>query len=303
MASGNPSEGASRAGLPGGVARLVYDEQFAANQSSLAHFDAFASHRSRLTRLLAERAPPSGSGRLCVLGAGNCHDLDLSQLLRVFEELHLVDLDEQALACARDRLPEAERGRVVAHAPIDLSGMLARLTDWKARRLRPEDVVRWPQVTAAAIARAIGHRFEVVASTCLLSQMQLGLVQALGDQHPFFQAARYTVNVTHLRTLCRLLAPGGRAVLATDVVADPDLGDREFAPDEDLRPVLQEQARQAKLMYATHPALLRQIFAEDPVLRPRAVLSDPIDAWLWTNGPVRTFLVYAVELRGRPAQP
>ena len=35
----------------------------------------------------------------------------------------------------------------------------------------------------------------------------------------------------------------------------------------------------------------------DPLLRHAVRMSDPLDAWLWQNGPERVFLVYAVELK------
>jgi len=284
--------------LPGGIARPVYEEQFSANRSSLAHFDTFALHRSRLNRLLCERAPHSGLGSVCLLGAGNCHDVELPELLRTFGSVHLVDLDERAVAGARARVLESERDRVIVHAPIDLSGMLARLGDWQACHLQPEEMIGWSRATAEGIAEGVGQSFDVVASMCVLSQMQLGLVQALGDRHPLFQAARYTLDITHFRTLWRLLTPSGRGILATDVAYDPDRTHRELSDDGDLRPLLRDPTGRTKLIDTTHPELLRQMFLEDPVLRGQAVLSEPIDAWLWHNGPVRTFLVYALELRG-----
>ena len=59
------------------------------------------------------------AGRLCVLGAGNCNDLDLRRLSERFDEIHLIDLDPAALGeavrrqgvegCANVRLPCANR--------------------------------------------------------------------------------------------------------------------------------------------------------------------------------------------------
>jgi len=286
----------TRSGLPGGVAKLVCSEQIAANRSGLPHFELFASHRRRLTDLVV-RAAESSSARLCVLGAGNGYDLDLPRLLEAFKEIHLVDLDKQALEGLKRRIPPERQADITVHAPVDLSGILARLRDWKERRLDPEQLIRWPYTATERIVNEIGQNFDVVASTCVLSQMQLGLVQALGETHPFFQAARFTVNVAHLRTLCRLLAPGGRAVLATDVASDLDCDFTAVSEADDLRPLLRSQATVAKMMDMMDPELLHRMFLEDPLLSQRATLSEPVDAWLWRNGPDRTFLVYAVELR------
>ncbi len=40
----------------------------------------------------------------------------------------------------------------------------------------------------------------------------------------------------------------------------------------------------------------------DPVLKRVVYASDPVDLWLWHNGPERTFLVYAMELLRRKVE-
>jgi hypothetical protein len=52
-------------------------------------------------------------------------------------------------------------------------------------------------------------------------------------------------------------------------------------------------------MYATQPALLRAIVSDDPILGRAIELSEPLDAWLWQNGPDTSFIVYALELSQR----
>lgn len=292
--------------LPRGPAESVYTEQVEANRSSRLHAEAFAPHRARMTSLLVERAPPSGAGSLCILGAGNANDLDVPRLLQAFAAIHLVDLDKPALVGARARLPEALRPRIKLHAPVDLSGLLARLSDWKELRLGPEALARWPQTAAQDIAKRVGQSFDVVASSCLLSQMQLGVLQALGDRHPLFQVARHTVNVVHLRTMLRLLEPGGRGLLATDVASDADGDFPVAAAEEDLRPWLSAPTLETRLFDSVHPQTIAQTFADDPVLSQAGILSPPLAAWLWSHGPARTFLVYAAAIertRGPEATP
>jgi hypothetical protein len=212
--------------------------------------------------------------------------------------VHLVDFDAEALARAYTRLPASSRTRVVLHAPIDLSGMLEHLPDWKACHMGPEDIVRWPLEAVGRFARKVGSDFDVVASTCVLSQLQWGVVQALGEEHPLFHVVRYTLNVVHLRTIARLLASHGQGLLITDVAADPAI-DARNVDDTDALALLGEQAARERFMYATHPSLLQHIFADDPTLASRATLSPPISAWLWRNGPDRTFLVYALAMQVR----
>lgn len=175
-----------------GLTQAIVEEQLEANRSSVGHWGSFAEHRRRLTTLVLDRAPPSGSGRLCVLGAGNGHDLDWEALLDRFASIHVVDLDGHALEQARLRLPASRRHRVIVRAPVDLSGLLGRLHEWRRGSLTPEEIAHWPRVETERIKLEIGERFDVVASTCLLTQMQRAVLHGLGSEHRLFKAARWT---------------------------------------------------------------------------------------------------------------
>jgi hypothetical protein len=87
--------------------------------------DWYTSHRRRLMDEL-----PRVSGDLCVLGAGNCADVDFEHLAKRFDQIHLVDIDEDAITRSRDRQPKALRERIVLHGDRDLSGILQHLDDW-----------------------------------------------------------------------------------------------------------------------------------------------------------------------------
>lgn len=65
------------------------------NATTRTHWDRYAVHRRRVTTLLL--AGGNGQGRLCVLGAGNCNDLDLAD----------AQLDDAGLA-AYAEAPERE---------------------------------------------------------------------------------------------------------------------------------------------------------------------------------------------------
>ena len=75
----------------------VAEKQAALNDSTRGQWQMYASHRQAIERLIVS-ALQSHRGRICVLGAGNCNDLDLEWLATVFSEVHLVDIDPAALA-------------------------------------------------------------------------------------------------------------------------------------------------------------------------------------------------------------
>ncbi len=268
----------------------------ASNRSALPYSESFSSHRRAQTALLVERARADGTSRLCVLGAGNAYDLDLPALARAFGEIHLVDLDRDALEAARDRLDPADRERLRLHAPVDLSFMLARLEAWKRMEVTPEELMAFPNAASRGIAEALPGPFDVVASTCLLTQMQRALVETLSDRHRLFEALRQFLNLAHLRTLARLLAPEGRALLVSDLVSDATYPLGSLDPSGDYLGLLPEVIRSGNVIYAANPELLALTVREDPFLARGAVLSKAVAAWIWMNGDERRFLVYALEL-------
>src|SRR5262249_19148251 len=79
---------------PGDVMFDSLRHQAVNNASSRSGWERYAAHRRVVTSLLTSG---TAGGRLCVLGAGNGNDLDLPALLKAFREVHLVDLDAEAL--------------------------------------------------------------------------------------------------------------------------------------------------------------------------------------------------------------
>jgi len=273
------------------------EEQRGSNASAVPHFDAFAGHRAHLTELALSGVSPGSGARLCVLGAGNCYDLELDRLAGVFAEIHLVDLDPAALARARDRVTETLRSKITCHAPLDLTGLFDRLERWRSFQVQPAELFEHPGRTAQAIAQKLPGPFDVVLSACVLSQMQLAALHVMSSGHRLFEPVRQLINLAHLRSLASLVAPGGRALLVNDVASEADYPLGSAAQSADLRPLLAELVGAGKVIFAVRPDLLAWTVREDPVLNRSTTLSEPLAAWLWHNGPERIFLVYAMELR------
>jgi hypothetical protein len=277
-------------------------EQIASNASARGHEAWFADHQARLTREIGERAPASGRGRLCLLGAGNTNDVDLDELASRFAEVHLVDIDPDAVVRAIGRVAEARRGRVIAHAPLDASGLHDQLERWAAQPPGPEAL---DGIVAAAVARvtaALPGPFDVVVSCSLITQLQLVLVQVVGDRNPRFDELRTALNRAHMRTLGALLAPGGVALLVTDLTATeiyPPLA--HVVADADLGKLMSDILAAGAFIYAAHPGQLSSELRRDPALKQAFAVRFPIGPWLWRNGPTQVLLVYAIEI-GRRAE-
>jgi hypothetical protein len=277
------------------------EAQVQANLSALGHYADFLEHRWHLTNIALAAAPASGAATLCILGAGNCFDLDLAGLAERYQEIHLVDIDAQALARTIARHAESVRERLVAHAPIDVSGMLDRIERWRRFEITPQELMSHPENTALLLGQRLQLQFDVVLSACMLSQMQLSLLNVLTDRHRLFEAIRRTLTLTHFRTLAALTRPGGCSVFATDASADVPARSTgaEVAPAVDCAALLAQLTRKGRVFDFSDPAMLAELWNDDPVLRSAFEAWDVSDAWIWDNGPETRFLVYASCLRRR----
>src|SRR5947209_20163185 len=79
-----------------------------------------------------------------------------------------------------------------------------------------EALVDWPH---RRVGLALPGPFDVVASTCLLSQLIGNAFHSIGEAHPRFPEVVRAIRLGHLRLLATLARPGGRVVLVTDVVS------------------------------------------------------------------------------------
>ncbi|HKO53039.1 MAG TPA: hypothetical protein VJV79_35260 [Polyangiaceae bacterium] len=270
-------------------------EQTLANLSALAHYPSFEGHRRCLTALALSAAPAAG-GTLCVLGAGNCFDLDLDALVSRYQLVHLVDIDAEALERAFTRQEPATRERLVLHAPVDLSGLLDRIDRWSEFQVTPEELMGHAEVTAGQIRERVAGPFDVVLSACMLSQMQLSVLNVLSERHRLFQAVRWTLNLTHFRTLAALTRPSGRGMFATDVSSGQLFAFDAVRPDADCLALLGELSTTGRVFDFADPKKLAALLDDDPVLRAAFQPFQVSGAWLWQNGPETKFLVYASEL-------
>jgi hypothetical protein len=260
-------------------------------------WELYAAHRARLTDAVAESARLTAAvaagrpARLCVLGAGNCNDLDLERLTTSFAEIHLVDLDGPALARAVARQPDAVRPLLRRHGGVDLSGLPERrLGRWKRVAPGAAEVEAAAAAALDAILTKLGGPYDVVASTCVLTQMAFALREALGPRHPALEVVRFALMRTHLSTLVGLTAPGGVALFASDVVSSTTVPLAEPPPGRTTTDLLREVVSSGQGYFAANPEILAGLMAE-------VATPELLDPWLWTGPLDRTYLVYALRLR------
>jgi hypothetical protein len=268
------------------------------NRRLAGSWQRYEQHRAQVMSLAMESAPAAGGsgGDIVIFGAGNGSDLDLPRLAGTFHEIHLVDLDGEALERARDDLPAPVRERVIPHAPVDLSGFMDRLDRWGDSF--PDDATLGPSASAAArrINAGLGREFDVVLSTGALSQLMVPFRRAWIASRLNWQRLDAAITAVHLATLVRSTRSGGRAALAFDVLSSNGtpavsalVNHAELAPAVD--------AAVAGGSFSLHPhakALLEQL--QFPGMAPLVREPRLTAPWLWNLGDA-VQLVYGLSFR------
>jgi hypothetical protein len=270
------------------------------NRLGAETWDLYARHRAHVMRALLAAAPAE-PGTLVLLGAGNCNDVDLAALSARFNRIHLVDLDAAALGRARDRAPAGVRARITLHAPIDLTGLLARLDDWARARppLAEVQAAIAPAVDGITRGLPVGDA-DVVASCCALTQLSWSLTVNVGEEHPAIGDLRTAMMTIHLRTLAALARGGGTALVLSDVLSNRTYPLDELPGDADLQALFERVVAENRFYAGSNPRLIGQLLRRDPVLSSAFAPARSLAPWLWTGQLDRTYLVYGLALERRP---
>ncbi|MET0593925.1 MAG: hypothetical protein ABW133_14580 [Polyangiaceae bacterium] len=258
-------------------------------------WDLYASHRARYTELLLSS---DAHGRLCLLGAGHCHDVDLEALAAHYTAIHLVDLDRAAILAAVARQKPDVRERLHVHAPFDLSGFETRWKQWKRVPPSPEEIA----AASSRVIRSAGTLpgpFDVVASSCVLTQMSFAARDALGEKSPMLGPVRIALIRTHLALLMGLTAPGRTALLTTDLTSSTSFPLAEITSEQNLFDVMGDIVERAAYYHVANPNLIEQVLETEPVLRAMAGESELLPPWIWTGALDRSYFVYALRFQRR----
>jgi hypothetical protein len=261
---------------------FINEEQIRRNQDSRAGWELYTEHRQTVTFLLTQNLPTQ-MGRLCLLGAGNCNDVDLKQLRSFFSEIHLVDLDVEALQVGCQAQGMDEDTGIVYHGGIDVTGILPLIDGWRPDKPTPENLVT-TALQVAARTNLFGlpaGTFDVVASTGLLTQLIDQLSLTLGTQHPRFVNLMTQVRMQHLLLMLELLKPKGISWLFTEIVSSLTCPELLTVAPADLMPLVTSCINQTNFFTGCNPAVINQLYQRDPVLKASVQNVFVSRPWLW----------------------
>ncbi len=263
------------------------------NTASRNQWERFAPHRQKVSSLLGAGKEPANT-RLCVLGAGNCNDLDLSALLKAHREVYLVDLDQRALerGSAQQRVIDHPALRLLGD--VDVSCVFDLIRNWSASTpISPEDLLALADWPSQRLSLALPGPFDVVASCCLLSQLVNSIYWTAGVDHPRFMELIQAVRAGHLRLMSRLAGPDGVAVLVTDVVSSETFPTLESVPESALAGLLPQLVQTRNFIHGMHPAVLMSVLRKDSVLSTTVKWVETAPPWRWKLHE-RVYLVCAI---------
>ena len=266
--------------------------QLRLNRETFDFWRLYRSHREAAANLIS-RKPQPGSASLCILGAGNCNDLDLARFTSRFAQVHLVDLDRQAMDKGVQRQSPPAPGRIRLHGGIDLTGILKTLATWEPHRPKRESIAHCIREARVFAGLPVLGRFDVVASMCLLSQIIDSVVSMTGPGAVPLELVR-ALRQRHLRLLAELLLPGGAGILVTDFALERG-GARQ--PQPASPPPGSAPASPGGDFLGTSPEELCALASNDPILRTQLCQARVSPSWLWRQNPHRTLRVCAIQFQ------
>ena len=111
---------------------------------------------------------------------------------------------------------------------------------------------------------------------------------------------RHAVRQRHLRLIVDLLVPGGAGLLISDLATARSAGGLAgTAADSSLElvGVMNKLIHRRDSFAGLSPEAVRAGLCDDPRVGPLVGSAQFIRPWLWTLGPEKAFLVYALRLR------
>ncbi len=275
----------------------ILHEQIRRNALSAGCWQSYAGHRRQVTGLLCDLPLDRPTPSLCVLGAGNCNDLDLQQLADRFATMCLVDVDGDAMhqAIHRQKMHDVSRIRILGR--VDLTGLIDvlddRTIDDPVGQQRLRRFVQRSEPWVPGSLEGLAGSFDVVVSVCTISQLIDSIVLSLGQAHPNFLELVFAVRRQHLQLMRALLRSGGRGVLVTDFVSSETCPELVDASPERLPSLCAQLIRQHNFFTGLNPMAIAHLLSQDDLFKNQTDEVRLTAPWSWQYVH-RTYAVAAV---------
>lgn len=273
----------------------ILEKQRERNISTSGHRDYYEGHRREVMALLRE-VSAGKKGRLCILGAGNCNDTDLSLLSEWYSELHLVDWDAKSLqegVIKQQFAPES----VILHTGVELTGVARYIERWKKSAPSNQEINDVIALLSEPYDIGIGDAFDVVLSSSLLTQLIELPVALLGLKHPRMVEVSLKIRAAHFRLMSSLIAPGGTGVLVTELISSDTCEELKHYTEDQLPDLRDQLIREKRIFTGTNPNALIPALNADLFIAPKIEHARLTAPWRWQLAPTRFFLAYGLVFK------
>lgn len=273
----------------------ILEKQRERNISTASHREYYEGHRRRVMALL-EEARTEKKGRLCILGAGNCNDTDLSLLSQWYADVHLVDWDADSLreGVEKQQVPPAS---VILHSGVELTGVARYIERWKRSAPSNQEINEVIALLSQPYDIGIGDSFDVVLSSSLLTQLIELPVALLGLKHPRMVEVALKIRAAHFRLMASLMAPAGTGILVTELISSDTCEELKQCPEDQLPALRDRLIREKKIFTGTNPNALIPALNADLFIAPQIKHANLTAPWRWQLAPTRFFLAYGLVFK------
>ncbi len=253
------------------------------------------THRIAVMRMLPGSAEQGRCGMACVLGAGECHDLDLQEMLKRFHEVHLVDRNGESMTAGLEQQKLNSHVRIIRHDGIDISGADALLDEFATSRDGSRIVKLLSQKMPVSL-KAMGQ-FDVLISANMMPELMARAVSRLGIEDPHLAQVLASLRVAHIETMLNMTRPGGQAFLVTELSTSQHIPELVAAPD-DLNAILMAPESVRRMNPGCNPAIIDRVLRETPAIIDRIERYDMSIPWLrQEKSCTSAFLAYRMTVK------
>ncbi len=136
-------------------------------------------------------------------------------------------------------------------------------------------------------------------SSCLLTQLIEPVIEAMGHESAGLPDALQALRRAHLALMLDLLAPGGAALLVSDLVASDSVPGLADTPAAEVKELMARLIEERNFFSGANPFALLTDLRDGPGLRDKVDRVAMIEPWIWRFSADRSFLVYGIALRRR----
>jgi hypothetical protein len=197
------------------------------NAETRTNYKIYTNHREHSTSLILSQGQ---NGRLLIVGAGNCNDVDLVRLSRQFSEIHLLDIDEDALSHGIKQQLGSKKSNITIHVQdvTQFKDTYNTIIE-KPYNSTINRGIKALQTLSFPSLPKYKEYFDVVVSQCMLSQL-LAQICALRAKEKSKSKVRLIetisreIVIAHLKELIAYLSKGCVGIVITDVVSNEGVG-------------------------------------------------------------------------------